>query len=55
MVHWIAIEKGGLQAGGGVKVMTGIGQNRRALSNINRNIIGAAPYPCAVNKRLLPE
>ncbi|KAK4779135.1 hypothetical protein SAY86_006663 [Trapa natans] len=44
----------GPQAGG--KAITGSGQkNRRALSNINRNIIGAAPYPCAFNKRLLPE
>ncbi|KAK4489906.1 hypothetical protein RD792_000554 [Penstemon davidsonii] len=29
----------------------GIGNNRRALSTINKNIIGAAPYPCAVHKR----
>nr|XP_034931451.1 cyclin-B2-4-like isoform X3 [Populus alba] len=31
------------------------GTNRRALSNINRNIIGGPPYPCAVNKRGLSE
>ncbi|KAG5246594.1 cyclin family protein [Salix suchowensis] len=31
------------------------GTNRRALSNINRNIIGGPPYPCAVNKRGLLE
>ncbi|XP_042013519.1 cyclin-B2-4-like [Salvia splendens] len=29
----------------------GVGNNRRALSVINRNIIGAPPYPCAVHKR----
>uniref|UniRef100_A0A5B7A233 Putative cyclin n=1 Tax=Davidia involucrata TaxID=16924 RepID=A0A5B7A233_DAVIN len=42
--------QGGLRAGGG-KFAMGIGQNRRALSTINREIIGAPPYPCAVNKR----
>ncbi|KAJ0256519.1 Cyclin-B2-4 [Hirschfeldia incana] len=32
------------------------GQTRRALSNINKNIIRAPVYPCAVNKRpLLPQ
>nr|XP_034905542.1 cyclin-B2-4-like isoform X8 [Populus alba] len=31
------------------------GTNRRALSNINRNIIGGPPYPCAINKRGLSE
>ncbi|KAK2995084.1 hypothetical protein RJ640_020724 [Escallonia rubra] len=47
--------QGGFRAGGG-KFATGTGQNRRALSTINRNIIGAPPYPCAVNKRGgLPE
>ncbi|KAK4751492.1 hypothetical protein SAY87_004974 [Trapa incisa] len=45
--------QGGLQAGG-AKVVSGIGHNRRALSSINRNIIVAAPYPCAFNKKLLP-
>ncbi|XAR61546.1 hypothetical protein NMG60_11016000 [Bertholletia excelsa] len=33
------------------KFAMGMGQNRRALSTINRNVIGAPPYPCAVNKR----
>ncbi|KAK0577113.1 hypothetical protein LWI29_027918 [Acer saccharum] len=42
--------QGGLRAGGG-KLMAVTGHNRRALSTINRNIIG----PCAVNKRPLSE
>ncbi|KAF2310201.1 hypothetical protein GH714_007191 [Hevea brasiliensis] len=46
--------QGGLPAGVG-KFTTATGNNRRALSNINRNIIGAPPYPCAVNKRGLSE
>ncbi|KAL3619801.1 Cyclin-B2-4 [Castilleja foliolosa] len=29
----------------------GVGKNRRALSTINGNVIGASPYPCAVHKR----
>ncbi|KAH7850386.1 hypothetical protein Vadar_032143 [Vaccinium darrowii] len=33
------------------KIGAGMGHNRRALSTINRNIIGAPPYACAVNKR----
>ncbi|KAH7567031.1 hypothetical protein ACOSP7_011272 [Xanthoceras sorbifolium] len=41
---------GGLRAGGG-KLMAATGHNRRALSTINRDIIG----PCAVNKRALSE
>ena len=41
---------GGLRQVGG-KFAAGMGQNRRALSTINRNIIGAPPYPCAVNKK----
>ncbi|KAL2895134.1 Cyclin-B2-4 [Bienertia sinuspersici] len=40
----------GLQARGG-KGMPPIGHSRRALKDINRNIVGAPPYPCAVNKR----
>ncbi|KAH6759059.1 Cyclin B2 [Perilla frutescens var. frutescens] len=36
-------------AQGGLK--PGVGNNRRALSAINRNIIGAPPHPCAVHKR----
>ena len=41
---------GGLKAGVG-KSAVGVGNNRRALSAINRNIIGAQPYPCAVHER----
>uniref|UniRef100_A0A7N0V5E5 Cyclin N-terminal domain-containing protein n=1 Tax=Kalanchoe fedtschenkoi TaxID=63787 RepID=A0A7N0V5E5_KALFE len=44
---------GGLRAGGGKFV---VGQNRRALSNINRNNIGGPHYPsAAISKRGLPE
>ncbi|CAN4094086.1 unnamed protein product [Withania somnifera] len=43
--------QGGLRSGVGGKVTGGLGQNRRALSTINRNVIGAPPLPCAVNKR----
>ncbi|XP_031254633.1 cyclin-B2-3-like isoform X1 [Pistacia vera] len=46
--------QGGLSTRGG-KLMAATGHNRRALSTINRNIIGAPPYPCAVNKRALFE
>ncbi|KAL3505493.1 hypothetical protein ACH5RR_035334 [Cinchona calisaya] len=35
----------------GRKLVEAIGQNRRALSTINRNILGAPPYPCVVHKR----
>ncbi|XP_013621573.1 PREDICTED: uncharacterized protein LOC106327840 isoform X2 [Brassica oleracea var. oleracea] len=44
--------QGGLRGG---KVNPANGQTRRALSNINKNIIGAPVYPCAVNKRPLFE
>ncbi|KAK7822914.1 cyclin-b2-3, partial [Quercus suber] len=44
----------GFRAGGG-KLVSGIGHNRRALSSINRNIIGAPPYPYAVNKNAFSE
>jgi hypothetical protein len=44
----------GFRAGNG-KLVSGIGHNRRALSNINRNIIGAPPYPYAVNKNVFSE
>ncbi|KAF5946935.1 hypothetical protein HYC85_017163 [Camellia sinensis] len=33
------------------KLAAGMGHYQRALSAINRNIVGAHPYPCAVNKR----
>ncbi|KAL3514863.1 hypothetical protein ACH5RR_027580 [Cinchona calisaya] len=42
--------QGEIGARGG-KLMEAIGQNRRALSTINRNIIEAPPYPCVVHKR----
>ncbi|XP_057794682.1 cyclin-B2-3 [Salvia miltiorrhiza] len=42
--------QGELKAGVG-KFAVGVGNNRRALSAINRNIIGAPPYPYAVHKR----
>ncbi|KAH9693824.1 Cyclin-B2-4 [Citrus sinensis] len=45
---------GCIRAGGG-KFVGAVGQNRRALSAINRNIIAAPPYPCAVNKRTLSD
>ncbi|XVE94416.1 hypothetical protein REPUB_Repub02eG0006500 [Reevesia pubescens] len=47
--------QGGLRAGGGGKSVAATGQNRRALSTINRNVIGAPPFPCAVSKRPLSE
>ncbi|XP_038715611.1 cyclin-B2-4-like isoform X1 [Tripterygium wilfordii] len=47
--------QGGLRGGVGKFPTAAAGHNRRALSNINRNIIGAPPYPCAVNKRGLAE
>ncbi|XP_022772112.1 cyclin-B2-3-like [Durio zibethinus] len=47
--------QGGLEAAGGGKFVAVTGQNRRALSSINRNVIGAPPYPCADNKRPLSE
>ncbi|KAG7590328.1 Cyclin C-terminal domain [Arabidopsis suecica] len=45
-------QQGGLRGG---KVIPTNGQTRRALSNINKNIIGAPVYPCAVNKRPFTE
>ncbi|CAH2067559.1 unnamed protein product [Thlaspi arvense] len=44
--------QGGLRGG---KVIPTNGQTRRALSNVNKNIIGAPVYPCAVNKGPLTE
>ncbi|XP_042507385.1 G2/mitotic-specific cyclin-2-like isoform X2 [Macadamia integrifolia] len=46
--------QGGLRMGGG-KFVPEVGHHRRALSNINQNLVGAPPYPCAVNKRGLSE
>ncbi|KAL3340715.1 hypothetical protein AABB24_029047 [Solanum stoloniferum] len=40
--------QGGLRPGVGGKVTGGLGQNRRALSTINRNVMGAPPLHCAV-------
>ncbi|XP_030447165.1 G2/mitotic-specific cyclin-2 [Syzygium oleosum] len=49
-----ALVRDGLRVGAG-KIVAGNGQQRRALGNINSNIIGAPPYPCAINKRVLSE
>ncbi|KAI6688478.1 hypothetical protein NL676_025306 [Syzygium grande] len=49
-----ALVREGLRVGAG-KIAAGNGQQRRALGNINSNIIGAPPYPCAINKRVLSE
>ncbi|KAF8406702.1 hypothetical protein HHK36_008794 [Tetracentron sinense] len=46
--------QGGLRIGGG-KLVPEIGHHRRALSIINRNLVGAPPYPSAVNKGSLSE
>ncbi|KAJ4963134.1 hypothetical protein NE237_023073 [Protea cynaroides] len=46
--------QGGLRMEGG-KFVPEIRHNRRALSNINRNLVGAPTYPCTANKRSLPE
>ncbi|XP_043712370.1 G2/mitotic-specific cyclin-2-like [Telopea speciosissima] len=43
-----------LRMGGG-KFVREIGHNRRALSNINRDFVGAPPYPCTANKRCVSE
>ncbi|KAK6793103.1 hypothetical protein RDI58_012184 [Solanum bulbocastanum] len=40
--------QGGLRPGVGGKATGGLGQNRRALSTINRNVMGAPPLHCAV-------
>nr|XP_027092187.1 cyclin-B2-4-like isoform X2 [Coffea arabica] len=42
--------RGDMGARGG-KLTESIGQNRRALSTINRNVIGPPPYPRVVHKR----
>ncbi|GKV48324.1 hypothetical protein SLEP1_g55148 [Rubroshorea leprosula] len=47
--------QGGIHAGGRGKFVAAPGHNRKALSTINRNIVGAPAYPCAVNKRPLSE
>lgn len=48
--------KGGVTGGGGKCVVEMGHNNRRALSDINRNVIGAPPCPgAAVNKRGISE
>lgn len=50
-----ANNQGGLRAGGG-KFVGAIGQNRRALSTLNRNVIGgSSPYPFPSKRLGLPE
>ncbi|XP_035538994.1 cyclin-B2-4-like [Juglans regia] len=48
------LQEVGFRAGGG-KWGLGVGHNRRALSSIDRNIVGAPSYPCAVNKNVFSE
>ncbi|KAG4214182.1 hypothetical protein ERO13_A01G105300v2 [Gossypium hirsutum] len=45
----------GLRAGARGKFAAATGQNRRALSIVNRDVVGAPPFPCAVKKRPLSE
>ncbi|KAH1121462.1 hypothetical protein J1N35_004622 [Gossypium stocksii] len=45
----------GLRAGARGKFAEATGQNRRALSVVNRDVVGAPPFPCAVKKRPLSE
>ncbi|KAI3975322.1 hypothetical protein MKX01_033562 [Papaver californicum] len=40
---------------GSGKFVAEVGHNRRALSTINRNIVGDVPLPCAIKKRGLSE
>ncbi|KAH1065013.1 hypothetical protein J1N35_030000 [Gossypium stocksii] len=47
--------QGGLHAGERGKLVAATGQNRRALSTINQNLIEGPPFPCAVSKRPLSE
>ncbi|KAG8493709.1 hypothetical protein CXB51_011753 [Gossypium anomalum] len=47
--------QGGLHAGERGKLVAATGQNRRALSTINRNLIEGPPFLCAVSKRALSE
>ncbi|KAK8623231.1 hypothetical protein V6N13_118119 [Hibiscus sabdariffa] len=47
--------QGGLRAGGGEKFVVATGQNRRAFGTINRDVVGAPPFPCPVKKRPLSE
>ncbi|KAF5453823.1 hypothetical protein F2P56_023541 [Juglans regia] len=46
---------GGLEMGTRKSSRQEIRQNRRALSVINQNLVGAQAYPCVVNKRTLSE
>ncbi|KAB2044739.1 hypothetical protein ES319_D01G111200v1 [Gossypium barbadense] len=45
----------GLRAGARGKFAPATGQNRRALSIVNRDVVGAPPFPCAVKKRPLSQ
>ncbi|XP_052488092.1 G2/mitotic-specific cyclin-2 isoform X3 [Gossypium raimondii] len=45
----------GLRAGARGKFAAATGQNRRALSIVNRDVVGAPPFPCAVKKRPLSQ
>ncbi|KAK8313536.1 hypothetical protein V6Z12_D01G113900 [Gossypium hirsutum] len=45
----------GLRAGARGKFARATGQNRRALSIVNRDVVGAPPFPCAVKKRPLSQ
>ncbi|KAF6159801.1 hypothetical protein GIB67_030059 [Kingdonia uniflora] len=46
--------QGGVRMGG-EKIVAGISHNRRALSNIDTNLMGSQPFPRAINKRIAPE
>ncbi|KAE8654084.1 putative Plant U-Box 15 [Hibiscus syriacus] len=45
--------QGGLRAGGGGKFVVATGRSRRALGTVNRDLVGAPPFPCIVKKRPL--
>ncbi|KAL4272276.1 hypothetical protein GQ457_13G020580 [Hibiscus cannabinus] len=47
--------QGNLRAGGVGKLVAVEGQNRRTLGTVNRDVLGAPPFPCAVKKRTLSE
>ncbi|KAK8560400.1 hypothetical protein V6N13_082843 [Hibiscus sabdariffa] len=47
--------QGGVRASGGEKFVVATGQNRRAFGTINRDVVGAPPFPCPVKKRHLSE
>lgn len=52
LFFFVDVVIGGMNCGGNRKV----GQNRRALSVINQDLVAEGrPYPCVVNKRTLAE